>query len=178
MTAADPSEEPQRDPFALRLVDGLTQGLNVLGSCLIIALMVLVGIDVFGRNLFGSPVSGVPEIVTLSIVAIVFLQIPQALKTGRMTRSQAIPDLIRKRSASTANALDTVFDLLGMLVVGVIVWTTWPLFVRAWTRNDFIGAVGEFTSPTWPVKFTIIVGGTVLVLQFALRILRRYSGPK
>lgn len=175
MTSNETSDNLQREPIALRLIDGVTQALNVLGSCLIIALMVLVGIDVFGRNLFGKPVSGVPEIVTLSIVAIVFLQIPQALKTGRMTRSDAILQLIKKKSVATAKALDTMFDLLGMLVVGVIVWTTWPLFVRAWTRNDFIGAVGEFTAPTWPLKLTIIIGGSVLVLQFALNILRRYA---
>lgn len=174
MTSQD--EGPRRDPLPLRAIDGITQGLNVLGSCMIVALMILVGVDVFGRNLFGQPVSGVPEIVTLSIVAIVFLQIPQALKDGRMTATEAIPSLIEARSPALARLLFSLFDLAGMAIVGVIVWTTWPLFERAWIRNDFIGAIGEFTAPTWPVKLTILVGGTMLILQFGLRIVRRHTG--
>jgi TRAP-type mannitol/chloroaromatic compound transport system permease small subunit len=176
MTAPD-GAQARREPLPLRVIDAVTQGLNVLGSCLIVALMVLVGIDVAGRDLFGAPVAGVPEIVTLSIVAIVFLQIPQALKVGRMTRSEAVSALLAERAPQVGRALDTVFDLLGIAVVAVIVNTTWPLFVQAWDRNDFIGAIGEFTAPTWPVKLTIVVGGSVLILQFGLRIFRRYALP-
>lgn len=174
MTSSNDDTETQREVLPLRIINAVTQGLNVLGSCLIIALMVLVGIDVIGRNLFGAPVSGVPEVVTLSIVAIVFLQIPQALREGRMTRSEAVDAVLKRWLPGVAKALDTLFDVLSIAVVTVIVWATWPLFTRAWIRSDFIGAIGEFTAPTWPVKLTIIVGGTVLILQFAIRILRRY----
>ena len=163
------------DPALVRLIDGLTQGLNVLGSLLIVALMVLVGLDVLGRNLANAPIKGVPEIVTLSIVAIVFLQIPQALRMGRMTRSDAVLGMITRRSPKIGRAFETLFDLAGALVIGLIVWSTWPLLVRAWSRGDFIGAIGEFTAPTWPVKAIIVLGGATLIAQFLLNIWRRYS---
>lgn len=176
MTGQSEAEDrPQRDAFPLRVIDAATQGLNVAGSCLILALMVLIGLDVIGRNLFGKPLSGVPEIVSLSIVAIVFLQIPQALKMGRMTRTEAFEGWIEHLSPTGARLLRSLFDLLGIAVVGIIVWTTWPLFVRAWERNDFVGAIGEFTAPTWPVKLTIVIGGTVLILQFAIQIIKRHA---
>jgi TRAP-type mannitol/chloroaromatic compound transport system permease small subunit len=159
---------------SLRVLDGITQGLNVLGSVLILTLMVLVGVDVAGRNLLGAPVAGVPELVTLSIVAIVFLQIPQALRAGRMTRSDALPQWLARTRPALGRWLETLFDLIAMAVVWVIVATTWPIFVRAWERGEFIGALGDFTAPTWPVKLTILVGGTLLTLQFAARILRRW----
>lgn len=158
----------------LRGLDRITQGLNVLGSVLILMLMVLVGIDVAGRNLMGAPVAGVPELVTLSIVAIVFLQIPQALRAGRLTRSDALPLWLGRTRPALGRCLETVFDLISMAVVWVIVATTWPIFTRAWERGEFIGAVGDFTAPTWPVKLTILVGGTMLTLQFGARILRRW----
>ena len=159
---------------SLRLLDGITQGLNVLGSVLILALMMLVGVDVAGRNLMGAPVAGVPELVTLSIVAIVFLQIPQALRAGRLTRSDALPQWLARTRPGLGRWLETLFDLISMAVVWVIVSTTWPIFTRAWERGEFIGAMGDFTAPTWPVKLTILVGGTMLTLQFAARILRRW----
>lgn len=168
------SKNAQRDPVALRVLDHVTQGLNVAGSTLILVLMTLVSIDVAGRNLFGAPVSGVPELVTLSIVAIVFLQIPAALRAGRMTQSEALSGYLARRAPRLGCALLTAFDLIAIAVTWVIVWTTWPMFTRSWKRAEFIGAVGDFTAPVWPVKLILIIGGVVLILQFAARIYRRY----
>ena len=136
--------------------------------------MVLFGLDVGGRVLFNSPVSGVPEMVTLSIVAIVFLQIPAALRQGRMTRSEGFLGMLSARAPAAARLLETLFDLIGIAVLWIIVRNTWPIFTRAWERGEFIGAVGDFTAPVWPVKLTLIVGGAVLILQFAARIWRRH----
>lgn len=164
----------QQDPLLLRGLDGITQGLNVVGSVLILLLMLLVGVDVISRNLAGAPVSGVPEMVTLSIVAIVFLQIPAALRAGRMTRSDGVLNWLSARAPALGKALETLFDLCAIFIIGVIVKTTWPILTRAYERGEFTGAVGDFTAPVWPVKATLIIGGSVLILQFAARILRRY----
>ena len=158
----------------IRTINSLTQGLNVLGSSLIMALMILVVADVAGRNFFGSPLNGVPEIVTLSIVAIVFLQVPQSLRENRIPKSDGLRMMIAVRYPRTARAMETLFDLAGAAVMAVIVWSTWPLLVKAWARNDFIGAIGEFTAPTWPIKAIIILGASVLILQFLLRIYGRH----
>jgi len=171
---AGPQGTARREPLPLRLLDAATQGLNVVGSLLILALMAMVGADVLGRNLAGAPIPGVPELVTLSIVAIVFLQAPQALRAGRFTRSEAALNGLRSREPRLARAVETLFDLTAIAIVGVIVHATWPLFARAWERGDFIGAIGDFTAPTWPVKATILLGGAMLVLQFAARIWRRH----
>ncbi len=164
----------QAVPLAVRVINGLTQGLNVLGSVLIMGLMILVVLDVVGRNFFGTPVSGVPEIVTLSIVAIVFLQVPQSLREKRIPRSDGIASIIAARAPRASLVLETLFDLAGIFVMAIIVWTTWPLLVKAWVRNDFIGAIGEFTAPTWPVKAIIVIGGCVLIFQFVLRVRDRF----
>ncbi|UWQ17758.1 TRAP transporter small permease subunit [Jannaschia sp. M317] len=165
----------QSDLRPLRWLDQLTQVANVGGSLLIVGLVVLIGMDVFARNAFNAPISGVPEMVTLSIVAIVFLQAPQALKAGRMTRSDALLGALTKGAPRIARGLETLFDLLGALVIGVILYATWPIFARAWTRGEFIGAAGDFTAPVWPVKAMILLGGTLLALQFLARILRRHA---
>ncbi|MEP3280488.1 MAG: TRAP transporter small permease subunit [Stappiaceae bacterium] len=165
----------RKDPAPLRWLDWLTQGANICGSLLISALVVLIGADVLGRNLFNTPISGVPELVTLSIVAIVFLQAPQALKAGRMTRSDAVISQINRRLPKVGSALETLFDLLAIIVVGAILYATYPIFTRAFARSEFIGAAGDFTAPVWPVKLMILIGGTLLALQFAARVIRRLS---
>lgn len=168
-----PSQAPQRDGIVLRGLDAVTQGFNLAGSALIFGLMLLIGADVAGRNLLGQPVPGVPEAVSLSIVAIVFLQVPMALRAGRIARSEALLALL---PGPVRRGLETLFDLAGVAVVGAIVWTTWPILIRAWERGQFVGAIGDITFPVWPVKLCIIAGGMLLALQFLARIWRRYRG--
>lgn len=154
-------------------LDAVTLAANVVGSLLILALVALITADVVGRNAFGAPISGVPELVTLSIVAIVFLQAPQALKAGRMTRSDGVIDMLHARLPMLARWMETVFDLVGIAVLAAILYSHWPQMVRSWVREDFVGAVGDFTAPTWPVKAMLALGCILLALQFGARILRR-----
>ena len=165
-------------PFALlRGLDALTTATNVAGSLLIFALVLLIGADVLSRNLFSDPISGVPELVSLSIVAIVFLQAPMALLAGRMTRSDGVINVLRRRAPRVAAALETAFDLCGIGVLAAILYAHWPIMVRSWTRGDFVGAIGDFTAPTWPVKVMLFLGASILALQFAARIVRRHFEP-
>jgi TRAP-type mannitol/chloroaromatic compound transport system permease small subunit len=148
---------------------------NVVGSCLIVGLVALITCDVIGRNLFGAPVAGVPELVSLSIVAIVFLQAPQALAAGRMTRSDGVIDVLHRHRPRVAATLETLFDIAGICVLAAILYSHWPILTRSWERGDFVGAVGNFTAPTWPVKAMLALGAALLALQFAARILRRFA---
>lgn len=172
------AEATAATPWPLRWLDTLTQVANICGSVLISGLVLLIGADVLSRNLFNAPISGVPEMVTLSIVAIVFLQAPQALKAGRMTRSDALIGYFEPRKPGFVRALKTLYDVLATCVVGAILYATWPIFMKAWTRSEFVGAAGDFTAPVWPVKLMILIGGCLLMLQFLARIVRRYIVPE
>jgi TRAP-type mannitol/chloroaromatic compound transport system permease small subunit len=164
-----------RQPRLLAALDALTQASNVVGSLLILGLVALITADVAGRNFLGAPISGVPEMVSLSIVVIVFMQAPQALKAGRMTRSDGVIDVLHRRWPALARGLETVFDLTGIAVLGAILYAHWPTLVRSWQRGDFVGAVGDFTAPTWPIKTMLALGTILLAMQFGARILRRYA---
>jgi TRAP-type mannitol/chloroaromatic compound transport system permease small subunit len=176
VTSNPTNRAPRASGFFLRILDAVTALANVSGSLLILALVGLIAADVAGRNLFNKPISGVPEMVSLSIVAIVFLQAPQALRAGRFTRSDGLIEVLRKRSNALTKWLETAFDLIGLTVLSAILYAHWPILVRAWVRNDFVGAVGNFTAPTWPVKAMLFVGAGLLALQFIARIIRRWEG--
>lgn len=158
---------------ALRLLDWATQGANILGTALIIGLVVIICVDVLGRETLGAPLPGVPEMVSLSIVAIVFLQVPQAFKSGRLTRSDGLINWLHQNSPTLARRLETGFELLGALVIGTLIYAHWPILIRSIERGDFVGSVGNVTFPTWPVKLAILTGAVLLLLQFLARPLRR-----
>ena len=116
--------------------------------------------------------------VALSIVAIVFLQTPQTLRRGRIPRSTALADRLERRAPRLARALADLWDLVGIAILLTILQATWPLFARAWERGTFVGALGDFTAPVWPVKATILLGSAMIALQFAAQIARRHrAGP-
>lgn len=151
------------------LFGAVAMGFNILGTLLILALMLLVNADIIGREAFGAPVSGVPELVSLSIVAIVFLQVAQSMRAGRLVRSDSLSRLLPARARS---ALYALYDLIGAGLTGVLISASWPLFVKAWQRGTFVGAVGDFTAPDWPVKGIIVLGAAALLAQFALSAIR------
>lgn len=159
----------------LRVLDWATQGANIAGTLLVVGLVLIICIDVIGRETIGVPLPGVPEMVSLSIVAIVFLQAPQALRSGRFTRSDGVIDMLHKRTPQFASRLETLFDLIGFGVTATILYAHWPALSRSWVRGDFVGAIGDFTAPTWPVKAMLALGVALLALQFVARILRRYG---
>ena len=117
--------------------------LNALGTVWIIALMVLINSDVLGRNLFKAPVRGVTELVALSIVGIVFLQLADTLHSGRFTRADVLLDRLKRRRPVFAARLQALFHLVGAALMGVILWAAWqPLVESIEQRYLFNGVNG------------------------------------
>jgi TRAP-type mannitol/chloroaromatic compound transport system permease small subunit len=95
--------------------------MNALGTLWILALMVLINVDVLGRNLLVMPVRGVTELVSLSIVGIVFLQLADTLRVGRFTRADVLLDRLEARASGiAADALQAFFHLVGFALMVVI----------------------------------------------------------
>ncbi|NND92338.1 MAG: TRAP transporter small permease subunit, partial [Granulosicoccus sp.] len=138
-----------------------------------LGLMLAINIDVAGRTLFGSPIDGIPELVTLCVVSIVFLQISQACRSGRLTRSNVVLDWIRTRCVNCVACLEVLFDLVAAGMVSIILIVSVPLFLKSIATESFIGSIGVFTVPLWPVKGIILIGCAMLTLQLLLSSLRQ-----
>ncbi|RST86857.1 TRAP transporter small permease [Aquibium carbonis] len=148
--------------------DTISNALNVIGTLLILGLVVLVNADVLGRNLFLAPISGVPEIVSMSIVAIVFLQVSQAFRMGRFTRTDALLNALGSRAPRLRAAVELVYVAAALALVWFLLSASWPLFEKAWQRGTYVGTVGDFTAPEWPVKLVILIGCMALIMQMLI----------
>ena len=148
------------------LFDRCLAGLNSLGSLWIFSLTLLINADAFGRKLFSSPINGVNEMIEFSIVGIVFLQLGDATRHGRLTRSDGLFKYIQRRYPAIGRIQGALFDLLGALFMSLILYGSWPMFVESVERDFYIGVEGLFTAPVWPVKLIILIGCLVTLLQF------------
>ncbi len=146
--------------------------MNAVGTLWIFVLMLLIGADVFGREAFGTPIRGVTEIVSLSIVAIVFLQIAHTLWVGRITRNDALLGLLARRSPGLHRGLEFLFHCVGAGLFALLAWASWRNVDKAWAVHEYVGALGDFTLPTWPVRLIIVVGSAAMALAFLIRAFR------
>ena len=133
------TQQTIREPLLRSLLTRVLASLNALGSLWIFALMILINSDAFGRTFFHAPIDGVPEMIELSIVGIVFLQLGDAIRCGRLTRSDGFYNLMMERSPRTAHYMGIVFDFLGMLFMAVVLYGSFPLLIEAYEGNFYAG---------------------------------------
>lgn len=152
------------------LFQRLISGLNSIGTLLIFGLMMLVTADVSLRFLFTQPIPGVVEIVEMSIVGIVFLQLTHAMASGKMIRADTLLGMLMVRAPRWGHALDACGQIAGMALMAVILNGQLPRFIEAWTDNSFKGNPGLFTAPTWPLELMVTLGCGAALIQFLIQL--------
>lgn len=153
-------------------------GLNALGSVWIIGLMILICSDITMRSLFNAPVAGVAEMVAFSIVGIVFLQLAHTLKSGSLTRSDLLLNVLGKFSPRLRGVVQGLFHLVGAALLLLTLWYFLPSVEQAWTRPErhFMGNPGFFQIPTWPLYALMAVGMAATIAQFLASALASFRG--
>src|SRR5688572_14747852 len=104
-----------------QLFSTLVGVLNAAGVVWIFALMFLIAADITARTLFDDPIAGVTEMVSLSLVASVFLQLAHAVLHGRLMRVEMFLAPLARRAPRAASAWHAWFALLGLgLLVALV----------------------------------------------------------
>jgi len=142
--------------------------MNSIGTAWVFVLLVIINLDIGGRAIFNHPIRGVPEIVAMSIVACVFLQIAHTLKVGRLTRSDILMNWLRTNHPGLKQALEGIYCFIGACLMAVFFWASVPLFTKAWRIDEYVGAEGDFMAPVWPVKLIILIGCVAGSVQFLI----------
>lgn len=142
--------------------------LSAIGTLWIFFLMVLILIDVVGRGAFNAPLLGVPEMVRFSIVGIVFLQLPQTLRTGGLTRSDVLLARLLDKRPTVGYLLQGLFHLTGMALFLILFSALWPTMIEAFKAGDFYGSAGLIQIPTGPLYVIVLIGSGAMALQFLL----------
>ena len=157
-------------PLAWRF-ERLGEWMSALGTVWIFVLLLLVNTDVIGRGLFSAPLRGVPEMLGLSIVGIVYLQLPNTLWAGRFTRAEFLSEAIDRRWPRAGSLLRAFYHLLGLALLLILLSALLPEFQRAWAMGDYVGSLGNFTAPTWPVRLIMVIGCAITAVTYLLLLL-------
>jgi len=140
--------------------------LNAIGTAWVAGITVLICSDILGRVLFNSPIIGVPEIVKVSVVAIVWLQMAHTLKIDGHLRSDVILGRLSRRGRSIVNLIAYT---LGAFIFGLVVYSGWNTMIMAWELGEFEGEE-PVRVPTYPIRSIVLLGAGLTSLQFLLMV--------
>lgn len=138
--------------------------LNMVGSVWVVLMMLLITADVCGRAFFNAPLFGVPELVKISVVGLVWCQMAHTLKIGAHLRSTAITDRL---PANARRALEIFSCLLGVIMFSLVVYSGWDQMIEAWRIGEFEGEE-PLRVPTSPIRTLVLLGAALTAIQFLL----------
>lgn len=161
-----------------RVMTGLAQAANAVGTLVVLGLVILINSDVLSRNLLNAPFRGTYELVQFLMVMIVFLQLPDVVRINRLTRSDGFIGLIAHRNPGVARFFARIIDTAAAIFMGLIAYAMWPEFVRSWTENNYFGTPGIFTAPYWPIHLVICFSAALTALIFATKAISGKRRPE
>jgi TRAP-type C4-dicarboxylate transport system permease small subunit len=167
----DAAPEPPPRGVANRLAAILSRGFGLLSVACIVAMLVLTSVNVFGRYLFGSPVRGAEEIVGFLIVASVMFGAAEAHRRGEHIcidiLEGAFPPWLRRVMAILAQIAVIVFSI-------VMAWTGWETVAFSRAFGNY--SPGYTETPMWIVQLPLVIGGVLLAVIAALKLIAGLRG--
>lgn len=156
----------------LRLFHWLLSALNMIGAIWVVLIMLLITVDVVGRAFFDSPLFGVPEIVKISIVGLVWCMMAHTLKIGAHLRSTI---LLNRMPARARRAIEVLSCTLGVVMFALIVYSGWDQMIEAWKIGEFEGEE-PVRVPTYPVRSLVVIGAALTSIQFLIMLVEQFRG--
>ncbi|MCB2069116.1 MAG: hypothetical protein KDF67_05510, partial [Ottowia sp.] len=53
-------------------------------------------------------------------------------------------------------------------LMAVILWAAWEPLVESFRIREYVGAIGDFPAPVWPVRAIMLVGICATLIVFVL----------
>mgnify|MGYP003999001565 CR=1 FL=1 len=148
----------------ITLSDKISKFLMVAAAAWAFGLTFLILADIIGRGAFNQPVQGTAEIVTASIVIIVFLQADYAIRSRSMLRAEF---LVVKFPKPVQKVLLAIGYLLGAAFFLMIITGGWEESIPSWVENEFEGE-GALRVPAWPARWTVLGGSALALVNYCV----------
>lgn len=156
-----------------KAVSKVTIGFAVIGATLIGVLALLVVADVVGRN-FGSPVTGIVELASQTVVISAFLTIPFVMRKGSHIRATV---LVSRLPEIWRRGFEVLAFGIGVVVFALLAYSSWGNFLTDYLAASYEGE-GALRIPTWPARLTIFLASMLMVVEGILSMIKTIIGEK
>tara|TARA_B100000749_G_C18436120_1_gene470142 strand:- start:1618 stop:2244 length:627 start_codon:yes stop_codon:yes gene_type:complete len=147
-----------------RLFFRLESLLTLAGGFAIFLLVLLATVNILGRWIFSSPISGYVDWVEQAMAFIAFLGIAYTQRMGGHIRMDILVGKFRGRYLWFTELVTT---LLMLAVTSVLIYGSYMHFWRAYTIGD---SSLDINLPTWPAKLVVPIALTILAMRLLLQL--------
>lgn len=154
-----------------KVLDRVGEGLLVCAALLGFCLAFVVCTDVGGRYFFNTPLKGTPELVSMAIVIIAYLQACYAIRSGGMIAVDAFYVSYPTRLKSLVSMIGSI---LGVCLFALICFGSVERAIDAWATGEYEGE-GALRVPAWPAKFVLVLGTALASLSYLTLALKQLS---
>jgi TRAP-type C4-dicarboxylate transport system permease small subunit len=151
----------------------IAMGLTIIAGVALLLMMVQTVVDVLMKNIFGAPIEGNLEIVSVyHMVAIVFLP----LAIVELKHEHINVDLVvRLFPRGVRRLTDTLGYLVSAVFFGILTYQTWLDAVKAFRIDEIL--MTSILITIWPAKFSLPIGFAAVMLACLLHALRTATDP-
>ncbi|MGE0257005.1 MAG: TRAP transporter small permease [Alphaproteobacteria bacterium] len=153
-------------------MENISKALMVVAAMWAFVLSFYILVDVIARNI-DMPIQGTSEIVTNSIVVVVFLQLAYGVHLRAMIRADFLMNFI-------GPGLQRWFNLVGYVVAAAfffaVVYGSYRGAFDAWLTGQFEGE-GALRVPTWPARFAVVAGCFLAGINYILLAITELVDP-
>ena len=118
--------------------------------------------NIIGRTVFDAPIYGTAEIVSASIVIVVFLQAGYAIRSRSMLKADF---LVSRLPEPLQRAFLAIGYLLGAAFFLMIITGGWQESVTSFVEGEYEGE-GALRVPSWPARWTVIIGSGLAMVNY------------
>lgn len=136
---------------------------HIIAAFWLFAIAILITLDVASRALLNAPFTGTAEIVANSVVSIVFLQLPSAVRSGGMLRAEVLDAFM---SDTFRRNMQRVGSVLGAVLFLAVAVSAWAPMVEAWKINEFAGNESTVQIPLFPIRLLLVVASLLAAIDF------------
>jgi TRAP-type mannitol/chloroaromatic compound transport system permease small subunit len=153
-----------------KVLDRIAQALLMCAALLGFCLAFVVCTDVGGRYFFSTPLKGTPELVSMAIVIIAYLQAGYAIRSGGMIAVDAFYVHYPMRMKALVSLIGS---LLGVFLFALIFLGSYERAIDAWVTGEFEGE-GALRVPAWPAKFVLVIGTLLASLSYLTLAIKQF----
>ena len=158
----------------MRAIDSLSRGMMVLTAFCAFAIAIAILIEISARGM-GFKVYGTAEYIRNTLIIIVFLQLPYAVRNRAML---AVDIFVNSLPRSVALGVNLLGCVLGVAFFGLVCAGAWEPAIKSWVENEYEGE-GIVDVAAWPAKFSIVIGCGLSVFYYFVRLIEIIrSGPE
>jgi len=169
-TAVEREDSMQRDGTAAlaaahRIWARLEDVMNLIAAAAIFFLMFVGVFQIIGRTVFNTAIYGYIDYMEQASALFAFLGISYAQRVGAHIRMDL---LLRGFSMRFMWALELFAVAIALVIIVILVDTTWENFLRAWQLGD---STIDIKLPIWPTKLLVPVVLAILAVRLLLQVL-------